>query len=431
MIAADHRWSRPILTVLALAMGVPTLAQSVAELPAAVTSSPPSPNATTTAFMALMNGNYLAAIDGLRAAVSAGDASAQSSLEQVEPFVTGYPALPPPRTGDVGLLPGTIARIKQAKPLDAIAAIVERARKTRIVILNEAHDEPRHRAFGLEVARALRPLGYTLLAMEALPNDADPRVAASSMARLAADGYARRGTGFYIMDPVFADFIRQALAIGYRPLAYEETTRTAFASRLAGVVAREQEQATNLARHISAAGPDAKILIYVGYSHAAEAPIAFEETTGNEWMAARLKRMTRIDPLTINQTDLREATSHPASRAAYDLIAPRLGRKPGVMILQGEPLKLGPDGGAFDLQVIHPRRRAVNGRPDWLAGMGRQPVRIPAHLLPAKGRRLVQAFDARETVLPIPLDHVLVEAGQPVPRLMLPDVPIRYATQDR
>ena len=53
---------------------------------------------------------------------------------------------------------------------DAIAEIVKRARKTRVVILNEAHDTSIGRAFGLEVARALRPLAYSLLAVEALSN---------------------------------------------------------------------------------------------------------------------------------------------------------------------------------------------------------------------------------------------------------------------
>lgn len=250
------------------------------------------------------------------------------------------------------------------------------------------------------------------------------------MTRLAADGYARRGTGFYIMDPVFADFIRQALAIGYRPLAYEETTRTELASRLARIVAREQEQATNLARHISAAGPDAKILIYVGYSHAAEAPVSFDGKTDAEWMAVRLKRMTGIDPLTINQTHVREAAESPSFRAAYDLIAPRLGRRSGVMMSDDLPLKIGPESNAFDLQVIHPRRRVIAGRADWLVGMGRRSVRVPTTLRPTTGRRLVQAFVASETVLPVPIDQVMVEAGKQVPALMLPRVPIRYATQD-
>ena len=52
------------------------------------------------------------------------------------------------------------ARISAAASRDAIEEIVAVAGKTSIVILNEAHESPRDRAFALRVARALRPLGY-------------------------------------------------------------------------------------------------------------------------------------------------------------------------------------------------------------------------------------------------------------------------------
>lgn len=113
MTGVKQFWPGLLVTVLAFATVLPALAQSIVVPPPAATASP-SPNATTTAFTALVNGNYLAAIEGLKAAAVAGDASAESSLEQVEPFVTGYPALPTPRAGDPDLLPETIVRIRQA-----------------------------------------------------------------------------------------------------------------------------------------------------------------------------------------------------------------------------------------------------------------------------------------------------------------------------
>jgi len=56
------------------------------------------------------------------------------------------------------------------------------------------------------------------------------------------------------------------------------------------VAYREREQAENLARTNAEAGPEAKVLIHVGYSHAAERPIG-QPGQQDEWMAARLGRL--------------------------------------------------------------------------------------------------------------------------------------------
>jgi hypothetical protein len=60
----------------------------------------------------------------------------------------------------------------------------------------------------------------------------------------------------------------------------------------------------------------------------------------------------------------------------------------------------------------------------------RQPRVIPAQLLPKTGRRLVQAFVADESADAVPMDQVLVTAGEPAPVLMLPKGRYRFAFQD-
>ena len=97
---------------------------------------------------------------------------------------------------------------------DALETIVELARGRQIVIINEAHHVPRDRAFATLVALELRKLGFKYFAMEAL--FADPNV-------LAARGYsiAAGAEGHYNREPVFGDYIRRALAVGYTPVAYE------------------------------------------------------------------------------------------------------------------------------------------------------------------------------------------------------------------
>lgn len=407
-------------------------------LSAQAPAPPPPATALAPAQAALSQGRYLEANDAFAAAAFGQDGKVRDQASfgiwaQVSTFLTGEldPAISD-RTGFEGK-PNTewAARIAGAAPRDAIEEIVRRARTTSIVIVNEAHVSPRDRAFALEVARALRPLGYSILAAETFGNVPPTDPHPWPMERLQQDGIVRLGTGFYTKDPVFAGFVRQALSLGYRPVAYEMT----FAQRKPGVPAekpsdmiamREQAQAENLMAGIFASQPKAKVLIYVGYSHAGEAPLPAPDGT-IEWMAARLKRMTGIDPLTIDQTTLTDISSQ--SRPAHVAAAARIGARPAVFFEGDRPLVLGVYADAVDLQVVHPSRAYQSGRPAWLAQLGGSPREIPRELLPTSGKRLVQAFAADAPADAVPLDQVLVTAGSPTPSLMLPPGPVRFATQ--
>src|SRR5690606_31796512 len=116
--------------------------------------------------------------------------------------------------------------------------------------------------------------------------------------------------------------------------------------------------------------PRAKFLIYVGLSHVTEAPID-RHNIRTEWMAARLKRLTGLDPVTIDQTSVTEITDERYLRDAYDLLAPRTERS-SVFFRHNAPWSIGHYGGAVDFQVIHPRQRFERGRPTWLRAMGRR-----------------------------------------------------------
>jgi len=374
----------------------------------------------------LGRGHYLTAIDGLKRAAYAPDGTVRDPValqvwQQFVPFMTNElaPAAPDRKESDEMLGRGWASKIVAAMPRDAITEIVRRARATNIVILNEAHGSPRDRAFGLQVARALRPLGYSVLAVEAIRPYPIAGTPLSGTDQLKADGFARMGAGAYTRDPVFAGFLRQALALGYEPVAYDATTAqmTAGGDTVAG---REQAQADNLVSAIFAKRPAAKVFIYVGVSHVAEAPLG-----GTERMAARLKRMTGVDPLTIDQATLTDISA----RSAYDLAAARVGDRPAIFFTKRKPLVLGLYAEAVDLQVVHPRRSYRFGRPAWLAALGGRPVPIPKDLVPATGRRLIQAFAATGPADAVPLDQVLVEGGGAIPMLMVPPVALRFEVQ--
>ncbi|MFB6453868.1 hypothetical protein ACE38W_01255 [Chitinophaga sp. Hz27] len=346
---------------------------------------------------------------------------------QVMSTMTGISVFNKAKGADFQVPKDQIADLQSSKGISAIDEIIKRARNTSIVILDENHLDPRGRAFGLEVARALKPLGYTILAVEALKASADDQEEHRKMDQLMADGMVRGAgdfySGYYFDDPVFADFMRQSLAIGYRPVSYE------IAGRGYTNEDRELAQAENIIRRGIKAFPGGKILIYAGEHHVAENAIASEEKPYQK-MAAILKEKTGIDPLTIDQAGLSYIPMNRPDVDLYKIAASKASHKSVVLFNQGKPFTTGLLAGAIDLQVVHPPVKMVNGRPDWMLKMNRKPTPIPLNLLPQTGIRLIQAFIADAATDARPIDQVLVTAGKTPPVLMLPDAKIRYATQD-
>ncbi len=270
--------------------------------------------------------------------------------QQITPMLTGELPLHALGRGrpPVATDPDLLARVGKATSRPAIAEIVRRARLTSIVILNEAHYSPRDRAFALEVARALRPLGYHYLAAETF-NQSWEGGPSPALARLNADRVVTRGTGFYTLDPVFARYINAALLLGYEPVAYESSpTQNARGS---GIQPREDGEAENLLTFLRA-HPGAKLLIHVGHGHVNEVP--YRGTDGIEYsmMAARLKQLTGIDPLTIDQTIMSDL--QPAMRDIYPFAAAKVGRAPGILFEGDRPLLT--KGAGTDLRIVHPAR---------------------------------------------------------------------------
>ena len=399
--------------------------------PASAPAQPPvAPGLDQQFSLLLREGKYLAAMNLIEGAEpGAVSDNLRSIYAQYRSMLDGFVVQrgdtesPPPAPED-------LAAYDAAVPVDAVAAIVERARDTRVVIVNETHDNPRDRAFILAVAEALRPLGYSVYSAETLANQ-PPAFAAAEMERLTREGYARRSSGGYTIDPMFAHLVRGVVALGYRPLGHEATITPEFVAtpREEQVALREQAQAENLASALAAAAPEEKFLVHVGYSHAAEQPLG---PTRQEWMALRLKRLTGIDPLTVDQTWL---TEFGGLRALHAALAPRVGEAPKVFLKDGQsvqrPAQQWLPAGTFDLEVVHPPIRTVGGRPDWLRSTGRRAVAIPAELLPREGRRLVQAFAAGEADDAVPLDQAIVTAGEEPPVIyVLPEGEVRWAVQD-
>lgn len=283
---------------------------------------------------------------------------------------------------------------------DVFAEIERRARSTLIVIVNESHERSEHRGFIAELAARLRPLGYDTLAIETLSNNppGTPEKYLPTFLKQPDLPYFEDGDGYYLSEAGFGRLGRKAKALGYRLLPYEPNgdQPSPDMTQDQRIAIREEGQARNLAAYLHD-HPGAKLLIHVGYSHAAEVPRA----DGARWMATRLKEKTGIDPLTISQTTCRGGGK-----------TVRLSALPA-----DQPI------GTFDLIVDHPGAHFEGGRPEWRKRAGDRVVRIPKELYPAAGWRVIEARPIGETIASVPMDRVAIRRGEDI-ALMLP--PGRY-----
>jgi hypothetical protein len=92
--------------------------------------------------------------------------------------------------------------IDNYEPRSAVDAIASAAETQQVIMINEEHDTPMHRAFTTRLLPILYAKGFRYLAAETI---------ADSDTDLNKRGYPMQKTGFYTTDPVYGDMIRTAL----------------------------------------------------------------------------------------------------------------------------------------------------------------------------------------------------------------------------
>jgi hypothetical protein len=300
----------------------------------------------------------------------------------------------------------TADELEGYKPVDALDALARAAAGVQVVMINEAHHVPQHRAFTLALLKKLRRSGFTHFGAETL-YERD--------AQLNARGYPTAQSGYYTGEPVYAELIRTALKLGFRVVAYD-------VHGVKNSDERERGQARNLIERILKDAPQAKILIHAGYAHIDESGA---DRVGAATMAQRFKEATGIDPLTIEQTEMSEHSAREFEHPLYrDVVARGLVSRPTVFRnARGEFWMQ--ERGRHDVTLFQPRSRPLNreagGRPDWLRlGGSRSPYRLSKQVCGAAPRCLVRARSSREGADAIPIDQLEVLAERPAQALMLP-----------
>ncbi len=271
----------------------------------------------------------------------------------------------------------------------ALQAIADLARHYRAVFFNEAHNVPLTRTLTLQLLGKLRAEGFNYFAAETLSR---------SDGRLQSRGYPIRASGFYTREPISAEMLRTAIRLGYRIVAYE-------ADPDASGDERETEQARNLYRMVFKADPRARLVVNAGYAHIQESG----NFLGGQSMAEHFRKLTGIDPLTVEQTVMFPHASTDDDHPYYSAVTGKL--RPAQPIIferpDGTPWTL---RAGYDVSVFFPAQALRDGRPTWLdLGGLRRPYHVSALRCVRRFPCLVEARYAGEGGDAIPADRMVLD----------------------
>lgn len=276
--------------------------------------------------------------------------------------------------------------------------ILARAKTARLIIINEAHHNPRHRAFAASLLPGLARLGFTYFGAEGI-------MEVDSL--LNTRKYPVLSSGFYVAEPCFGNLLRPATRAGYYLFGYDDHNGDSSAKEW------EIAQAHNI-EQVMRADANAKVIIYCGFAHVNEGP---QGAFGGPAMAARLKELTGVDPFTIDQTELTESGTMGAGNPLYGL-----GKAAASSVFinaQGQPFNHASSGQAVDVNVYHPRTLYRSGRPTWMFEQGRKPVPV-ARQIAIAFPCLVLAYNHQENAAhAVPVDMVELHSNHDTKALAL------------
>lgn len=247
-----------------------------------------------------------------------------------------------------------------ARSAPALAYIAERAAKHRFVMVNERHHVSTERLLTLTLLRPLYKQGFRYLAAEALTpwmTDIDVR------------GYPVQADGTYVVDAVFGELLREAVALGFQVVPYEQ--REEQGPPTAGMndqQVRDYWQAHNLIAGTLERDPEAKVLVHCGYSH-------LHEVASPRWtsMAHYFKEATGLDPLTVDQVLFAERGIRDAEHPwRTDAESRGLVAEQAVVLVDAAGTLLPVEPLQVDVRVLNPRTAYVNDRPAWMGMDGRR-----------------------------------------------------------
>jgi hypothetical protein len=256
----------------------------------------------------------------------------------------------------VKVIANEVSHLQNIQYAPAKDAILSNAAYYQVIMINEAHAKPVHRAFTYSLLEDLYKAGYHYLAMETFNNYANHCLDSLNVF-----------TGYYTNEPIGGELVRKALQLGYKLVSYEDTIST----QVYTPSQRDSIQAENI-YNIIKQDPAAKILVHAGYSHICEEKIGSYAPMGY-WF----KKISGINPFTIEQTTLTQGSDFEYGRLYYDFFTDRFSINTASVIFQNKRPFNPIQQKGYDLNIIHPPAVFQYNRPDWISLKGeRQPVLI-------------------------------------------------------
>lgn len=296
-------------------------------------------------------------------------------------------------------------------------ALLRKADQQQVLMLNEAHHVPAHRAFAIGLLDELYKKGYRHLALETL-NYKDT-------AALKTRKYPVYESGFYQREPLYGELIRQALRKGFTLLAYESEVECSFITGKDDDYCnrfRDSIQAVNLATWVQK-NPRKKLVVYAGYDHIHE-----QANGGWKHMAQFFQEMTGIDPYTIDQVQMNEKLGRNLEDPRYKALTAFKNIQTPVVAHEDD--SLWSHSQKVDVTVFHPRymnkmgtlprfEDKSNRQGFYLLNNKRRPLLISrapseargSELLP-EGTSMIMAYYQNETGNRVPADVVELKKDQ-------------------
>jgi hypothetical protein len=230
----------------------------------------------------------------------------------------------------------------ESKAVDAATYILQHIDNQRVVMLNEAHNCGQHRAFLREILRGCYEKGFRYLSLEDL-NKTDS---------INERGYPLRGeSGFYNLEPTFSQALREAKNLGFKLIGHDDYSEQ-----------REEGQAMNI-YNILRNDPNAKVIVWAGHAHIHEQVLGKDKSR----MASFFKKLSNIDPLTIETTQMREHSKEDFESGYYRAALKKWDRKKPFVVLHQDSVFVTPNmKGVVDMQVFFPRTDYTNDYPNWM-----------------------------------------------------------------
>ncbi len=248
----------------------------------------------------------------------------------------------------------TINKLKNIQYVPAKAAIISNASHYKVIMINESPAKPVHRAFTYSLLEDLYREGYHYLAMEAFNNYSNKCLDSLNIL-----------TGYYTMEPIAGELVRKALQLGYKLISYEDTLATRHTNSQ-----RDSIQAENIYSVIKN-DPLAKILVHAGYSHIAE-----EKAGDFTPMAVWFKKISGLDPFTIDQTGMTEGSEFEYGRLFYQYFNARYAITSSSIIYHNKRPFNPLEEKGYDVIVMHPASTYQHNRPTWLSLNGERKVTL-------------------------------------------------------